>query len=188
MPGGVLKPIPENVQGKVIALAPDIDWERLRFAAENYGLQLGHDAQAPKPMQKDLGKIADAAIKLQRDIALLSEEGLDALCDGAGAVGGFQFIEQVQSTLFRLSSSAKSAHNAVEIKSGNPGSERKAFAVNVADILQDSGCMPETPQNGKYCQILGLLLTVYGDCPTDLRKLAETALASRGLRKRKQLS
>lgn len=176
MPGGVIGPMPETSRAKIAAIAPAVDIDALEFAIQNYSLTLQHDAEPGRAVQTKLGTIAERAILLRLELQTMSEEAQDALGDAIGVFDGVAFHQAMIADLTRLSGASRHAHNAVTVTEGRPPSARQAFVRGIASILERAGTDVNAKPNAALCQIVGLLLSDVGDCPTDVAALVRNSL------------
>lgn len=176
MPGGAVQMMSPQLRDKVSQIAKGADLDAIDRAYQNYSIVRSHSPEAGRPQRNKLSAIAQQAVMLRSELETMSEEARDALWDAIGGNEGMPFYQAMIADLSRLSAAGRQAHNGVEITEGNRRSTKQAFVRNIASILRRSNVQVNAAPNGALCQIVGLLLHDFGDCPKDVRSLVKNAL------------
>jgi hypothetical protein len=171
MPGGVLKPIPRNVERAIRQQAPAANWESLKGLAEQYQLERDHlqKKEAPSQTRASLDNIIERAVLLRRDLLMLKEES-------TYAIGGWRLIDATAQQLLVLAQAGKAGHNEIVPRAGRPASLKQGFVRSVAGVLERDGYAVDATPNGLLVAVVSDLLDVYSDKPADVPALVRSAL------------
>ena len=176
MPGGAVRSISGNLQERIVSIASNLDMAELNRVFENYSIYRDHKPQAGRPVRDKLAAIAEQSLALRVELETMSEEAQDALWDAIGIGYDVAFHQMMVAGLSRLSGASRAAHNSIDIVEGNRRSTKQAFVRSVAQVLSSANIEVNTKPNGALCQIVGLLLTDFRDCPSDVAALLRNAM------------
>lgn len=160
MPGGVVKPIPKNVEAAILRMVPEADFDAIRSCAQKYQIYSEHSRETPRQTRISLSGIVKKAVHLRRDLQLLSEESRDA-------IGDWSVIDATIAQLSHLIGESKSGHNDIQPKDGRPASAKAILVRDVAEILGRAGYVADARPNGTLVPVITELLAVYVKKATD---------------------
>lgn len=174
MPGGVIRSMSPLLRDEIAKIAGGADLDAIDRAFQYYSIVRSHNAEAGRPIRDKLSAIAKQAVLLRCELETMSEEARDALWDSMG--GNVGLYQGMIADLSRLSASSRQAHNMVEIKEGNRRSAKQAFVRNLSSVLERAEIQVNARSNSALCRVIALLLSDFGDCPTDVAALVRNGL------------
>lgn len=169
MPGGVVKPMPENVRKALGRIVPNVDIDELFFHSSQYQLESEHIAEPPAETRAALDAITEKAVVLSRDIRLLKEESRDA-------IGDWHLLDATVAQLSILTNAAKVGYNSIAPTRGRTKSHRQSFVRGLARLFESAGYKADARPNGELVAVVSELLSLYDDKPADVPALVRNAL------------